>query len=152
MIDYPNYEPRLWKLEELIIPVVRSIDPTKKERVRKTWKMMVGAGLLAATSTIASAPYAFGANLTSAVSSNLLAEGLGAYHSTNKHRHVVLSPIRNINRSFNTLIDSIRSGKSLIPSEAIRQLADQAAGLRHAKVDVEAWAAALANDIKDAHD
>lgn len=152
MIEYPNYEPRFWKLEELIIPVVRSIDPTKKERVRKTWKMLIGAGLLAATSTIASAPYAFGANLSSAVSSNTLAGGLGAYRSTIKHHHVALSPIRDINRSFNTLFDSMRTGKSLIPSEGIRQLADQAAGLRNAKVDVEAWAAAVANDIKDAHD
>lgn len=65
---------------------------------------------------------------------------------------VVLSPIRDINQSFNKLFDSVRTGEMLIPSENIRMLAQKALQSQKEGVDIDSWARNLANDIKVAND
>ena len=62
------------------------------------------------------------------------------------------SPTRAVNRSFNELFDSMRSGKPLPMSASLLALAEQASKNRNEKVDVEAWAARLAKDIASARD
>lgn len=65
---------------------------------------------------------------------------------------VDLSPIRNINQSFNKLFDSMRAGQVLIPSENVRILAQKALQSQKEVVDINSWARNLANDIKAAND
>lgn len=65
---------------------------------------------------------------------------------------VVLSPIRQINQSFNKLFDSIQTGQMLIPSDNIRLLSRNALISQKQNVDIDSWAQNLANDIKVAND
>lgn len=65
---------------------------------------------------------------------------------------VALSPIREINRTFNQFFDSVRAGHSLIPSDDIRALVRKAVHSNNAEVDIEAWARNLTNDVKGAKD
>lgn len=65
---------------------------------------------------------------------------------------VALSPIRDINQSFNKLFDSVRTGQMLIPSENVRLLAQKALLSQKEAVDIDSWARDLANDIKVAND
>lgn len=65
---------------------------------------------------------------------------------------IAISPIREINQSFNRLFDSVRAGQSLIPSEDVRLLAQKALQSQMESVDIDSWARKLANDIKDAKD
>lgn len=67
-------------------------------------------------------------------------------------QNVAISPIREINRSFNNLFDSVRAGEALIPSEEIRALARRALESQKANEEIEPWAQKLAADIKDADD
>lgn len=71
---------------------------------------------------------------------------------TVQNEAVALSPIREINRSFNQLFDSVRLGHSLIPSDDLRFLAKRALQSQKDKMDIESWATKLATDTKDAKD
>lgn len=65
---------------------------------------------------------------------------------------VVISPLRDINRGFNKLFDSVRAGESLIPSENVRSLAQKALQSQKEVVELDSWARKLAESIKDAKD
>ena len=71
---------------------------------------------------------------------------------TVQNEAVALSPIREINRSFNQLFDSVRLGHSLIPSDDLRFLAKSVLQSQKDKMDIESWATKLATDTKDAKD
>ena len=72
--------------------------------------------------------------------------------SPDSSQTVALSPIREINKSFNKLFDSARAGQTLIPSEGVRLLARKALQSQKEGVDIDSWARNLANDVKDAND
>lgn len=152
MIGFEAYQPELW-LDESLVMLTRTRQITREEQPRRllAWKAnlpksVLKIGLAAAASIVlfelasASNMEALGAQLTAEVK---LME---------RRADPALSPLTDINRSFNDLFEKFRDGTKLIPSDQVYKLAAKAVDRRGEKVDVESWARSLADQIKDADD
>jgi hypothetical protein len=127
---------------------------SKKEKERRTgkWSFIVSGAVGAAC--VAISTVLLPASSSSAVTVSMLPRDIQDIDipSSKQFKAVAVSPIREINRSFNRLFDSVRAGKGLIPSEGVRLLARRALKSQKERVDIDSWAQSLANDVKDADD
>jgi hypothetical protein len=155
MIKFESYQPEAWFDDEGLVQWTSPSEHPHQPRIERRdqpWNIriprgLIGAGVLAATTVI------FG-NVTSAASS-LDAVPIGEVRTTaflEPPKEAVLSPLRAINRDFNSLFDSMRSGKKVAAAENMRALAKKAVEFRDEKVDVDSWARQLSDDVKDADD
>jgi hypothetical protein len=153
MIGFEAYQPGLWFDESLVMLKARVRQTRHKEQSKRAlpWKLnfpssVLKMGLAAATSVIlfeagsASNMEALGAQITAEI------------EVLQRRVDPALSPLTDINRSFNDLFDKFRGGAKLIPSEQVRKLAVKAVSGRGEKVDAESWARSIADQTKDAND
>lgn len=152
--EFTSYSPDLWSEGGLVTHTMSSSAASKKRTEHRSegwavsvgsmpWRI-VGAGVVAMTAWTLS----FGPTATS-FDSLFMPRHAHAHRSAHDP---ALSPLKEINRSFNGLFESFRAGTQLIPSVEMRELASKAAERRNEAVNVQDWASRLASDIKDAAD
>ncbi len=153
MIGFEAYQPGLWLDESLVMLKARVRQAKEKVQSKRSlpWKLSfpssaLKVGLAAATSVMlfelgsASNMEALGAQITAEV------------EVLQRRADPALSPLTDINRSFNDLFEKFRDGAKLIPSDRVRKLAVKAVTGRGNEVDVESWARSIADQTKDADD
>jgi hypothetical protein len=148
MTDFERYVPEAWHREGLLIAGKQQPPVPTTEKRTSAWRISVSsqgliAGLLGVSLFVGTA---------TATNLPRMSAGVEVTNPEAKEADAPLSPLREINRSFNELYSSFRRGERLIATEEIRDLAKRAVQSQTEDVDVESWARALANDVKDADD
>src|SRR6266853_895580 len=151
MTEFDSYRPESWFCDGLI--VVSDYDsPKPKSPVTNRfspWNVRIPGAALA---SVAIAAGAILFNATMAAASTLGAmpvPGVRTPAYLVSPKPAALSPLKQINRDFNSLFDGMRSGTKVVALVDTRVLAKEAVRNRDEKVDIDAWAHQLANDVKD---
>ncbi|SRR6266699_58430 len=153
MTEFESYLPETWFRDGLI--VVSDFDSPKPEshatKRFSPWNVEIPRALTAAV--FAAGAILFGATTAAASSMEAIpVPGIQTPGFLAPPKPEVLSPLKEINRDFNSLFNSMRDGAKVIALEDMRALAKQAVQHRDEKVDIDAWARQLADDVKDADD
>ena len=165
MTGFEPYQPAMWYVDGLLVNAPAHQKPLNQLQKRSSgWKVAfiasklcfgisVASSLLLIPSISASTDATFADYHEAIPLSSSNTPGVAIAHS-NKSETIDsnMSRLEAINKPFATLFDAFKKGEKLIPSEEIRHLADQAARLRNERVDINAWATKLSEDIKDAGD
>src|SRR6266545_1279698 len=140
MIGFEAYQPGLWFDESLVMLKARVRQTRQKEQLKRSlpWKLNLPSSVLKVG--LAAVTYVI---LEAGTASNI--EALGAQITAEievlqRRADPALSPLTDINRSFNDLFEKFRDGTKLIPSEHVRKLAVKAVSGRGEKVDAESCA------------
>ncbi len=153
---FESYTPEAWSDENGLMlsgNALKAYAHPQQGRVRRsgpwhvTLSRAIGGACLAISSLLLPAS-------SSAVTVPMLTTDIQDFdvEKTKPSETVAISPIHEINQSFNKLFDSVRAGQRLMPSEGVRLLAQKALQSQKESVDIDSWARKLANDIKDAND
>ena len=148
-IDFEPYVPEAWYREGLLMAGKQHQPPgPTAEKRASAWRVSVSprglaAGLLGISLFVGTAT---ATNLPN------MSGGVEVTVGESQRPDATLSPLRDINRSFNELFALFDAGKQLIPSEGIHRLTGAAVRKRNAAADVEGWAESLTRDVKDASD
>src|SRR6266699_957432 len=150
MTEFESYVPETWFRDGLI--VVSDFESPKPEshatKRSSPWGVEVSrvltTAVFAVSAVLFSAPTAAASSMEAIPVPGVRTPGFLA------PKPEELSPLKVINRDFNSLFDSMRHGTKVIALEGMRALAKQAVRHRDEKVDIDTWARQLADDVKDA--
>ena len=155
MIGFESYLPEMWIEQGLIVKAPRHRTTLSQPKQRNTrWANAIAASALSVSVCLAAVtalilPNTAGANSIAALAN---APNESSNAAAKRKEEPTISPLRDINRSFNTLFESFRAAQALIPSDDLKQLANRAAEQRGKQTDTDSWATKLGDDIKAAND
>lgn len=156
MNDFQTYLPETWFEEGLEIASKPSEGGSEESRETRSTRWSVDiptsvliGGAISLSALVFSVP-ASASSLSSLVVP-VTAPGFAATAGGDKNT-TRLSPLKQINRDFNTLFEAMRDGRPIARSVDLREVARSAVAYRNKNADSEAWAEQLASDTKDADD
>jgi hypothetical protein len=156
MSEFQTYLPETWFEDGLAI--AWSGAPAQAEEYPEVraaeWRISMPASFLAG-GVLALSSLLFSGEASASTLSSTLLPRLSAPSVAVRDRErfdPTLSPLKVINREFNQLFESFRSGTKLARSEGLKRIAFAATQKKWDNEDVNAWAKQLADDTKDADD